>query len=165
MRLFIGIKLDSNAQKKINNYFKFFYENKVTGNYTKITNLHMTLVFLGEVNDDKVPLIKDIIKSVNLEINEISIFKIKMMRDILIGEVENSDVLTQLYDNLVKKLKQHGFMVDDHALYPHVTLVRKAGNVEKCVGMKTSITSNFSRITLFESKRINNDLIYVDLGE
>ena len=50
MRLFIGIKLDDIAIKKVNNYYKYFYSEKVKGNFTDLSNLHLTLSFLGEIN-------------------------------------------------------------------------------------------------------------------
>lgn len=89
MRLFIGIKIDDKAKKKINSYFNLLYENKVTGNYTKISNLHMTLVFIGEISEDKVEVIKGILRSIEIKTNVINITKMTMLKDILIGEVKD----------------------------------------------------------------------------
>ena len=165
MRLFIGIKLDTKAQKKINSYFNLLYENKVTGNYTKVSNLHMTLVFLGETSEDKVSVIKKILKNIDLSIDMIKITKMTMLKDILVGEVENNNQLQEIYNSLRSNLKANGIYFDDHSLYPHITLIRKVNNHEKFVGKEMNIISNFDHITLFESKRINNDLVYIDLGE
>lgn len=165
MRLFIGIKVDSKTQKKINSYFNFFYENKVTGNYSKISNLHMTLVFLGETDEGKIPLIKDIIKNVSFNIDEIIITKFAMLKDILVGEVKNNQEIQDMYNKLKQGLKKNGIIVDSNSLYPHVTLIRKAVNCGKFVGKEVNLTSKFDHITLFESRRINGELVYIDLGE
>ena len=165
MRLFIGIKIDPKAQKKINSYFNLLYENKVTGNYTKVSNLHMTLVFLGETSEDKVNVIKKILKDINLQIEAIKITKMTMLKDILVGEVEKNDQLLEIFNSIRTGLKNNNINFDDHSLYPHVTLIRKVNNQEKFVGIDMNIISSFDHITLFESKRINNELIYVDLGE
>lgn len=165
MKLFIGIKIDAKAQKKINSYFNLFYESKVTGNYSKINNLHMTLAFLGETEENKVPLIKLIIKGIKLDINSIKISKLKMLKDILIGEVENNKSIQDIYDSLRKKLIKNNIYFDNHDLYPHVTFIRKVNNCDKFIGKEVDIISNFDHITLFESRRINNDLVYIDLGD
>lgn len=165
MRLFIGIKMDDLAKKKINNYFKLFYENNVRGNYTKINNLHMTLVFLGEVDEERVPDLKDIIKSINLDTNKLHLTKISLLKEILICNIEKSVEINNMYLNLCDELKKNNFSFDNHPLYPHITLIRKAGNYNKFLNVDMNIISKFEKITLFESKRINNELVYIDLGE
>ena len=165
MRVFIGIKVDSKAQNKIKSYFNLFYENKVRGNYTKISNLHMTLVFLGEISEDKIPILKSIINSVKLEVNEIKLSKISTIKDILVSDIEENEGIVHMYNDLATKLEQANFKFEKHKLYPHITLIRKAENYERFIGCEMNITSTFDKITLFESKRINNELIYIDLGE
>ena len=165
MRLFIGIKVDQKTQKKINRYFNLFYENKVTGNYCKLSNLHMTLIFLGEIDEARIPLIKQLIKEVDLKIDEIKISKLAMLKEILVGEVENNNEIQDIYNKLKKSLKDNGFIIDSNSLYPHVTLIRKVSNCEKFVGREVNQISKFDRITLFESRRINGELVYIDLGE
>ena len=165
MRLFIGIKVDDKSKKKINNYFNLFYENKVRGNYTKLANLHMTLIFLGETDDNKVPLLKSIIKNIKLDINELHLTKVTKLKDILVCEVEKDDRLLRIFNELSKKLKDNNFKFDMKDWHPHVTLVRKSENGDKYINVDMNIASHFDKITLFESKRINNELVYVDLGE
>ena len=165
MKLFIGIKIDDLAKKKINNYFKLFYENNVRGNYTKINNLHMTLVFLGETSEDKVDKLKEIIKSINLETKDIHLTKTILLREVLVCDVDKNEAINNMYLNLCKELKKNGFPFEERPLHPHVTLVRKAENYSKYLNVDMNIISKFDKITLFESKRINNELIYVDLGE
>ena len=165
MRLFIGIKIDDKTKKKINSYFNLFYENKVRGNYSKLSNLHMTLAFLGEMSEDKVPLLKKIIKSINVDINELHLSKITKLRDVLVCDVEKNDKLETIYNDLNKSLKTNGFNVDNKEWHPHVTLIRKVENGDKYLNVDMNIISNFDNITLFESKRIDNELVYIDLGE
>ena len=165
MRLFIGIKIDDKAKKKINSYFNLFYENKIRGNYSKLSNLHMTLAFLGEVSEDKVPLLKKIIKGINIDINELHLSKIAKLRDVLVCEVEKNDKLEKIYNDLFKALKASGFNIDNREWHPHVTLVRKVENGDKYLNVDMNIVSYFDKITLFESKRIDNELVYIDLGE
>lgn len=165
MRLFIGIKIDDKSKRRTENYFKLFYENKVRGNYTKISNLHMTLIFLGEISSDKVDKLKEIVRNIKVSKGILKISKIKMLKEIMIGEIEKSNELDEIYSALAKELKESSFSFDEHSFYPHITLVRKAENYEKYIGVGMNIISSFDKITLFESKRINNELVYIDLGE
>ena len=88
-----------------------------------------------------------------------------MLKEILVGEVENNNEIQDIYNKLKKSLKDNGFIIDSNSIYPHVTLIRKVSNCEKFVGREVNQISKFDRITLFESRRINGELVYIDLGE
>lgn len=166
MRVFIGIKLDDITLKKINSYFNLFYSSGVRGNYTKLNNVHMTLAFLGEVSEDKITLLKEIIRSIDISnLKELKLERLSMLKDILIGDIVKSDEITYVHDELIEKLKENNFNVDEKKFSPHLTLVRKAINYDKFIGKELNLKSSVNKITLFESKRINNDLVYIDLGE
>ena len=134
MRVFIGIKLDEATLKKINSYLNLFYSSGVRGNYTKLNNVHMTLAFLGEVSEDKISLLKEIIRSIDISnLKELKLEKLSMLKDILICEIQKSNEVTYVHDILIKKLKENNFNVDDKKFSPHLTLVRKAVNYEKFI--------------------------------
>lgn len=166
MRLFIGIKLDENAIKKVNNYYKYFYSEKVTGNFTNLSNLHLTLAFLGEVDDKKVNEIIDAINSLMYKIDSLKIFKFTKLKDMLIGKVEKEGKLIKLQQELNEKLKEMGFKVNDLNFYPHITLIREVKGLEKVkiIDSNIEIISKESKVTLFESKRINGKLTYIRLN-
>lgn len=163
MRLFIGIKLDELSVKKIKNYYKYFYSENITGNFTDVNNLHLTLAFLGEVNEEKIEKICDIINSLNLDFNQIKINHFTKLKDMLIGEVYKDDKLMMVRNELIEKLKNIGFKFEKLDFYPHITLIRKVMNLKplKVIDSDIEIISNFKKITLFESTRINNKLVYI----
>ena len=163
MRLFIGIKLDSKCIKKIDNYYKFFYSENVSGNYTSLENLHLTLYFLGEVDEDRINEIKSIINSVKLEISELEIIKFTRLKDMLVGEVKKTKELISIYNDLSNKLKQNGFKINENSFYPHITLIRQVNNLKefKFINSELNLKFSFNKITLFESTRINNKLVYI----
>lgn len=159
MRLFIGIKLDDSVIKKTNNYFKYFYTEGIIGNYTKSSNLHLTLAFLGEIEESKVSLLLSLIDSIELKnLNKIKISKITKFKDMLIYEVEKSRELNVIYDELIAKLEEHSFNTEKRVFYPHITLIRKTN---KFIEKEILFESVVNKITLFESKVINNQLIYI----
>lgn len=162
MRIFIGIKLDNNAIKKINNYYKYLYQEKVNGNYTNLDNLHLTLAFLGEINIDKLNEVIEVVNNINLEVKEITITKLTKLKDMLIGEVICDNKLKELHFELVNKLNDIGFNLSND-YYPHITLVRKVNGLDKVkiIDSKIEINSIVNRITIFESTRINGVLKYI----
>lgn len=63
MRVFISINIPGDAKEEIKEI-----QEKLSGFYgkkTEVDNLHLTLKFLGEINEDKIELIKEKLKKVN----------------------------------------------------------------------------------------------------
>ena len=156
MRLFIGIKLDSKCIKKIDNYYKFFYCENVSGNYTSLENLHLTLNFLGELDENRITEITSIINSVKLEISELENVNFNV-------DISDAKELMDIYNDLTNKLKQRGFKINDYPFYPHITLIRQVKGLRefKFIDSQLNLKFNFTQITLFESTRINNKLVYI----
>lgn len=166
MRLFIGIKLDNEAVKKVNNYYKYFYSEKVKGNFTDLSNLHLTLSFLGEISSEKVNVIIKIIDSLKNNIDSFKIIKLTKLKDMLIGEVFKDPGLFSLHSELVEKLKQFGLKVSEAEFYPHITLIRQVEGLKNLniIDSNIEVISNVNKITLFESTRINGRLTYIPLN-
>ena len=102
MRLFIAIDIDdevknalSNLQKQVQNQVDI---RKNDVKWVNPENIHLTLKFLGEVKDDKVPGLCNIIKDVagqfenfDLEIQQLGYFGGKSARVLWIGTGTGSD--------------------------------------------------------------------------
>ena len=162
MRLFIGIKLDNKALKKVDNYMNYLYQKDVKGNYTKLANVHLTLAFLGDVSSDKVDELLEIINSVDTSsLKSLKINKIKMLKSIITLNVIRENILLNVQKDLTNKLNEKGYKLDQREYVPHITLVREAS---KTIEEDINIISEFTKITLFESIRTNNGMVYVDLS-
>ena len=162
MRLFIGIKLDNKALKKVDNYMNYLYQKGVKGNYTKLANVHLTLAFLGDVSSDKVDELLEIINSVDTNsLKSLKINKIKMLKSIITLNVIRENILLNVQKDLTNKLNEKGYKLDQREYVPHITLVREAS---KTIEEDINIISEFTKITLFESIRTNNGMVYVDLS-
>lgn len=157
MRAFIGINLDDKALKITNNYFNMLYQEGIRGNYTDIKNIHLTLSFIGET--DREEELKDIINSLDVsKLNYLTIKSIKTLKDMLIYEVDKTQELEELYNELLKKLKAKSFKVDNKPFFPHITLVRETN---KQVVKEISFTSKVEKINLFQSIRIKGKIHYI----
>ena len=162
MRLFIGIKFDEKTMVLIDRIQGMLYNEGVKGNFTNKNNIHLTLSFLGEVNNDKVDVLKKIIDSIDVsKINTIDITGIDVLKDMIILNVNESVELDNIYNDLVNKLSSNNFNIDKRPYFPHVTLVREKNKDYK---KELNIKSKFTKITLFESTRINGVLTYIPLN-
>ena len=162
MRLFIGIKFDEKTMVLIDRIQGMLYNEGVKGNFTNKNNIHLTLSFLGEVNNDKVDVLKKIIDSIDVsKINTIDITGIDVLKDMIILNVNKSVELDNIYNDLVNKLSSNNFNIDKRPYFPHVTLVREKNKDYK---KELNIKSKFTKITLFESTRINGVLTYIPLN-
>jgi len=83
MRCFISIDLSENIKQeidKIQNKLPDFY-----GKKTELTNLHLTLKFLGEIGEDKVKEVKERLSGIDFEkfeaeIDSLGVFSKKFIR-------------------------------------------------------------------------------------
>jgi len=85
MRLFIGIKPDKKALLVIQGLIKKLQSQGITRNYTDVNNIHMTLVFIGEVTEEK--MFKNIMDRINHPQFSFRISKLKCFKDMIILEI------------------------------------------------------------------------------
>jgi len=106
MRCFISINLPEEIREeieKIQEQLPHFY-----GKKTELENLHLTLKFLGEINEDKIEEVKNELREVkferfNSEIDKIGVFSEKFVRIIWLHLTE-CDELQKIVDNKLKGL-------------------------------------------------------------
>ena len=92
MRAFLGIDFDSVSFKKINNLMLNLSKSGVKGNFTKKDNLHLTLLFLGELNKEEINQVENIMDSIEFSDFTIEIKKLTSLKDMLVLEVESVDI-------------------------------------------------------------------------
>lgn len=161
MRLFIGLPLDIKTKNKLLLIQNELRLKKVTGNFTLKNNLHMTMAFLGEVSDDKLDILINLVNEINDSVT-VELEGIDLLRDIVIYKVNKTSELVNLHKRLIEKLKEIGFNLPSE-LTPHITLIRKyqsQNDVRKLINDIKMISTD-NKLTLFESKRINNELVYI----
>lgn len=155
MRMFIGIKLSPENLEKI----KQLQDNlQIQGRLTSIDNIHLTLIFLGELNDQDINKVKAILNSLDQQRFTITSSNVEMLRDMVIIKIQNNIQLQNLYDNLHYKLSNAGFKIEERKYFPHITLVR---NCDTKIYQNFVITENVFEVILFSSERINGKLTYI----
>ena len=127
MRCFIAIDLPEYIRKEISEIQEKLPEAKLK--LVKPENMHLTLKFLGDVDEKHIIKIKDILKDIsinlNCRINNIGVFTNSFIRAIWAG-VEPEEKLREIYDLIQDKLEKLGFK-KDKKWKSHATLARASG--------------------------------------
>jgi 2'-5' RNA ligase len=128
MRLFVSINL---SQSGISQLVKLQNELKakgVTGYWRQKDNLHLTLRFLGEINQTALPKLHTAllqasgsIGSLDLTVSEIGVFPNLRIPRILWAGIKNEPKLFQLQKNIEQNTLDFG-QVENKKYTPHLTL-------------------------------------------
>jgi len=141
MSVFRGfIAVDIKATDKI---IRFLDEiNKINADVKTVDskNIHITLKFLGDIQNEKIESIEEIIKN---SVKEISSFNLKLIgssvfpnknyiRVVWIG-IEDSDILKNIARNIDEEIAKLGFKKEKRGFSAHLTLgrVKTAKNKDK----------------------------------
>jgi len=96
-----------------------------------LSNYHVTLVFLGNTNESKIPEIEAIMKETAaesppflLKISDVGAFPDEFTSRVLWFGVQNSKTLRALQENLSEKLKDFRYAGESRDYSPHLTIAR-----------------------------------------
>ncbi|MCI5679802.1 MAG: RNA 2',3'-cyclic phosphodiesterase [Bacteroidales bacterium] len=174
MRTFIAIELEEEVKEHLANIQTETQKLCRRGNYTPKENFHLTLHFLGEVEEEDLDYLQEAIfetarrnRPFTLTLDKVGFFP-RGNKGILWVGLEKSNPLQRLFSTLEKSLEQQGFARERKGLSPHITLGREVEpqrsflDVQKGVKvepMRVSVRS----ISLMESVRRGPKLVYVPL--
>lgn len=174
MRTFIAIELEEEVKTHLESIQTETEKHCRRGNYTPKENFHLTLHFLGEVEEEDLEYLQDALyetarrnRPFTLTLEGIGFFP-RGKKGILWAGVEKNNHLQRLFSTLEKSLEQQGFAREKKGLSPHITLGREVEpqrsflDVQKNIRtepMKISVKS----ISLMESVRKGPKLVYTPL--
>jgi len=168
-RLFIAIPLPENIKEEILN------NTNLSNNYriTNKDNLHITLFFLGDKEENIIPKIKKIIdniaknqKAFPIELSNFGKFPLKGYPKIiyLTGD-EGKNEIIDIADQLRKELKKHN-ITDDKDFNFHITVGRlkyKTNDFIKLPVLNNKIKFTVDRIILYKSDLKPQGAVYTIL--
>ncbi|WP_105619884.1 RNA 2',3'-cyclic phosphodiesterase [Vallitalea okinawensis] len=168
MRVFFAIELEEHMKEQLSKIQKEVKGVAKGGNYTLRPNFHITLEFIGEVGEDELILLQEVLSELRcqrhvftLKTTGIGSFKRGDEHLVWLG-LEKHTKLKILVEDLKKSLKTRGFKVETRPFKAHITLGRRIKIKEeelRSLG-KHKIDLDVSKISLMESKRVNETLIY-----
>lgn len=132
MRTFIAVELDKPVKESLSRIESELKETGADVKWVSPENIHLTLKFLGEVKEEKIPEIiqalKGIARSVNsfrAEINTIGAFpNAKSPRVIWAGIEQGKENLSQLAGIAEDTLERLGFPKEERKFSAHITIGR-----------------------------------------
>ncbi len=116
-------------------------------------NIHLTLVFLGDVGRDRLPRLEAIAAAVSAPRFELAVSRVEYWRHnriVWAGVERCPDALQSLVDSIELALSAEGFRYDKRSYVPHVTLVRNARRAPLASAIP-AIAWPVSRFALVES--------------
>ncbi|RKZ22150.1 RNA 2',3'-cyclic phosphodiesterase [bacterium] len=172
MRLFIAIDLPFEAKKEIVGVRELI-KNKGGIKWVEMENIHLTLKFLGEVEEDKVSAIEKRLKAVAkdtepfiISLRDVGGFPTEReSRVIWVGVEQGREMVYELNRKIERAMEKLGFERDSR-FHPHITIGRvKRGRVN-VQGLKFHYPSIFVKSFFLISSRLTpSGPIYTPLRE
>lgn len=126
MRAFIATELPDEVKEELKKIQDKIYKIDILrGKFVESENLHLTLKFLGDINDKELDLCKQALESIKFKkfktkLNEIGFFSPSFIRIIWIGL--GGKEFYDLHNEIDKSLKD--IFIEDKRFESHVTLMR-----------------------------------------
>ena len=169
MRLFIAINFSDEIKNKLIAAQDMLRKHASSGNFTRPENLHLTLIFLGETAQSRLPAIKRAVNSVDDKAFELSTNALGRFRrgggDIWWVGIDGNPMLTKIYHTLADSLTASGFEIEKREFKPHLTLAREVllKNDKNIPAAIDSLDIMVDKISLMKSERINGVLTYAEI--
>ena len=131
MRCFIAIDIPDTLRENLTNSLKILYKRLSSAKWVAPQNYHISLSFLGEINDESLNKLKEIMQTAVKDISNfiitikgVGIFGKTETPRVLWAGVEHCEPLLSLHANLTALLNENSFPVEERKYSPHLTLAR-----------------------------------------
>lgn len=173
IRLFVALSLPDDLRQRLGTLCNGIREAR----WVQEENLHLTLRFIGEVEEPEVAYIMAALSSVqlgrfDLTLSGVGHFESRNKIRSLWAGIQNSPALDLLQQRIETVLTRHGLAPDGRKFSPHITLARLKQAPPAYVRTWLEGNSYFQAIpfevdhfTLFESYRAHTGAIYTPLQE
>lgn len=175
MRLFIAIELPEHIKKELGKFKVYCQKSNVWAKWVEEKNLHITLVFLGEVEENYIYKIKEILedirnkfKIINTRISGHGFFPNSINPRVFFVEIDKHKEVEEIFKYLYEKLSFLK-LKESSSFHSHITLARLKNkrNLDKLKNLledyNYSLSFNIEKITLFKSNLTPQGPIYEKL--
>ena len=152
MRIFLSIELPDNIKKNVANLIEGFKLNLTPIKWVEPKNLHVTLKFLGWVDDKKTDNLFSLVESAvkdnkpfKVSIGGLGAFPTtKRPRILWIGITDGAENLRKIANSLEENLAKEGYREEEREFSAHITIGRikekiDVGTLEKSVKEKEDV--------------------------
>jgi RNA 2',3'-cyclic 3'-phosphodiesterase len=170
MRLFLGMPIPPELAQALTRRTQEI--ELPEGRRTAPEDLHLTLVFLGEVPEPTVPHIERELSELNLAPFPLKLTSINTFPrgGVLFADVEPARALLHLQERVAASMARCGFAPEDRPYHPHITLARFHGPLrlsQSQQSLPTSLQRNFTAdtVNLYRSNLTPAGAHYVILAQ
>jgi RNA 2',3'-cyclic 3'-phosphodiesterase len=165
MRLFIGLPVpDALAQGLVRTARAL---NLPSARWTPPENLHLTLFFLGQVSEDKLPMILGELDQVNFAPLELRFTQLGCFprAGILFADLEATPRLLRLQAHVALGMVKCGFASEGRPYHPHVTLARMRSPIRldrRLIALPSQLQQRFTvaAVNLYGSRTLSTGAQY-----
>lgn len=173
MRVFIGIELHQHIKEYLFTTQRIIKSGTIKGDFTRMENFHLTLKYIGHVNEEEIEDLEDAIdlvcdhtKAFTITINGIGSFDKKTSSIVWVGIASGRQELKHLFQRIDKETVKLGFLKEERRYRPHITLGKKIvfspfSRTEFIPPYEEPV--QVKKITLFHSDRIDGVLTYTPI--
>lgn len=180
MRTFIAVELPSEIKNQIARIQAEFKKIPAQVSWTKPDNIHLTLKFLGEIEEKQLNPVTEAtrsgckgVKKFKISLKGVGGFpNLRQPRVIWIGTQDGAEELISLQGKIETELEQAGYSKEDKKFRPHFTIgrVRIPENIERLALAleKTEFQAediDIDRVTVMKSQLSSGGSIYTALGK
>jgi RNA 2',3'-cyclic 3'-phosphodiesterase len=173
MRLFIAIGFPPEIVSHLESIQTELKGHAKSGNFVESSNLHLTVLFLGEMEATRLNMVKDAMRritvpSFSILLQDISSFKTQEGRLYYLN-VKKNDQLETIVHELKESLNKSGFGLEDKEYKPHITLGREVILEEDydLVSYSQSIVHrrvDVEKVSLMRSDRVDHQVVYKEVA-
>ena len=159
MRLFVAIQFSPVVKTALLEAVSTL-KRKGTGTFTRPENLHLTLAFLGEV-EDPAPVRAALTAACTGGAFSLTVGGLDRFEDLWWAGVRHNRQLETLALGVQTALRQEGFSIERRPWRPHITLVRRwRGPKPRLTVPDTAM--EVERVSLMKSERVEGKLVYTE---
>ncbi len=165
MRLFIAARPDAASIDELQRMQDLLCKENPDGRKVSAENLHMTLAFLGEIDDPQmIEKIVSWIRTSGFQRQSLLVKEYECWRNLIVLRLENSRCFEEYVSSLRDFLAEHEIRFDGKPFRPHITLLKKAGRLPDSNDFTGDARIVFEAAALFESKTVSGRLIYTEIS-
>lgn len=167
--MFIALNFDESVKGQIREIIRIVEAKAAEGRFVPDRQLHLTVEFLGEVSGGRVGLIQEAMDGINCKPFTLALAGVGRFKrgegDIYWLGLKEQAALYQMQRNLLRRLSDLGFALEDRAFRPHITLGRKVRlqdgfDTETVRRLAEKIEIRVRRVDLMKTDFINGQAHY-----
>lgn len=164
MRLFVGLSPSDEFRNALSELQTRLVSAGVAGRWLDPSNLHMTLAFIGEWQENVSSILPEVTQPFYVTLSHIGVFP---EAKVLWAGFRNSEALNRLAERVRHQLTGKGIPFDPKPFVPHITLVRKPvmpASLDLSEITVPSAGMSVKEVCLYRSVREGNGMVYTVIG-